>query len=164
MTGDAVTYSGTGLTVVAGDRTIVLVGAEPDAALVRALWPVVREGAGLPQLIETFARHGMAGLPDFGLVSWIGTHATLLVRGRVGATAYLADGSREHVSGVGVTTWLERASPTPGTSCSPAPTATTRRAGSCRSWWASPARRSCPATSGRRRPVARGRRRGRWTT
>ena len=108
MSGDAVTYGGTGLTVVAGERAVVLVAAEPEADLIRALWSVVRAGASLPNLIEALAGHGVARLPDFGLVSWIGAHATLLVRGRVTAEVHLAGGDAATVSAEGVTTWLER--------------------------------------------------------
>jgi hypothetical protein len=88
-------------------HTAVLVGAAPESALARRLWPLVAEEAPLDLLLDALAVDGLRNLPGFAVVRWSAGTAVVLVRGDIGVEVHTA-GRPVAISGSAVTTWTER--------------------------------------------------------
>lgn len=94
-----------------GGRTLVaaaglLVWSSADDAAIDRVWAARAERSGPLPIIEKLSPGGFAGLPEFALVLWSGTTATLLLRG-IDADVR-AGGVSEQLIGSGLGTWLER--------------------------------------------------------
>lgn len=102
---------GTAVAVIGG-TVAALVADDPRSDLVKRLHARIAAGVTLDELVEALVAEGVRHLPSFGLVSWTGDEARLIVRGDVGAL--LEPTSTGPVSSVvagDVTTWVERAEP-----------------------------------------------------
>ena len=106
---------GTAVAVVGG-RVAALVVDDPRSDLVKRLHARISAGATLDELVEVLVAEGVRRLPSFGLVSWTGDEARLIVRGDVGALLQpISTGPVSSVAAGGVTTWVERVEPRVGT-------------------------------------------------
>jgi hypothetical protein len=100
-------YRPGGPTALVGAGTLLLIEAGPDDAMVDQLWPLDAGGAPVDAVLGALAAGGLAGLPDFGLVSWTPDSPviTVVVRGEV--VAQLHGAGAAEVTARQVTTWAE---------------------------------------------------------
>ena len=91
-------------------RGVVVLPAESDPALTRAVAATLAAGNGLGGVLETLTGAfgtSLAAIPPFAVVTREGGETRIAVRGALSASTAGADA----ISGIGVTTWSERVIP-----------------------------------------------------
>ncbi|WP_104126299.1 hypothetical protein [Cryobacterium sp. Y57] len=103
---------------VVTDAGIAVLPGDIDPALLERIFTDLTAGHGLSALLDALTAEfgtGLASLPAFAIVTFVGDEARLAVRGPLAVTAE-GDAEQGHlrVSGTRVTTWSESVSVTPG--------------------------------------------------
>jgi hypothetical protein len=89
-------------TALVGAGCVLLLPGDAGTARIAQLWPLVRDGADLDDLLEGLVARGLRSLGPFALLH--GSRVVLRGSGRAGI-----DGSAEELTGAAVTTWAEHA-------------------------------------------------------
>ncbi|TWP54061.1 FHA domain-containing protein [Lentzea tibetensis] len=89
---------------VVGAKVWLLLGAPPDAEVVRRCWDLVREDAELDDVLGAIVHEGFRAVGSFALV----TPRRAVVRGGAGLVCLGADGQASRIDATGVMTWVDR--------------------------------------------------------
>ena len=93
---------------VVGTTLSALVDDSLKSPLVRALWPVARDGGSLDEALEVLGQLGFSKLTDFVMVAWEAEQCRVVVRGQVGAEMFDTFGDlTQSISGASVRSWAE---------------------------------------------------------
>ena len=93
---------------VVGTTLSALVDDSLKSPLVRALWPVARDGGSLDEALEVLGQLGFSKLTDFVMVAWEAEQCRVVVRGQVGAEMFDTSGDlTQSISGDSVRSWAE---------------------------------------------------------
>jgi hypothetical protein len=89
-----------------GAEQLVLLGVGVHDAFVARLWPLVRAGAGVAELLEELSAHGIRALPSFVIVDRRHRGCHVVVRG-AGVVQATTAGVERRITGAGLAAWFE---------------------------------------------------------
>ena len=102
----AVPATSAGWIAFSTESRILAVGASPNDVFVTALWEAIGTSDGLQRTLDLVTSKGLSATPPFALVD-LTDGLRVIVRGGVTVDVTTASGV-ESLSGVGVSTWIER--------------------------------------------------------
>ncbi|WP_150306817.1 FHA domain-containing protein [Planctomonas psychrotolerans] len=98
---------------LADGARLLLVGTAGNAPSVERLWAGISSLAGFQEVLDELTGHGLSNTPPFALLEWSDPAAEhysvrVIVRGGVTVRIAPATGAAQALSGMDVSTWLER--------------------------------------------------------
>jgi len=105
----AVPATSAGWIAFSSESRVLVVGGSPNDEFVATLWEVIGSPDGLQRTLDLVTSNGLSATPPFALLDFT-EGLRVIVRGGVTVGVTHAAGT-ENVSGVGVSTWIERSIP-----------------------------------------------------